>query len=290
MSQSYEAASREARRRALRASLPPAPELPASPALFLNGIPMGFAGSLLGIGGGLFATPLLHLRKNFDLKRAAGTSLVLVLATTLAATVTELFRAESPLRWDVCLALVAGAFFGTYLGFVFSESVPVRVLRVIFAVMFAFAAVRVFLGAGSEEGLARFGAGVLGAEAWVWIAIVGLAGGFVAPVLGVGGGLVMVPGLYLGAPQLSFDAARAASLAAGVFVAVCSLYFKAKAGRVSWQHGALLGVGAVLGSASSVIALSLLPELLEVARIVFALVLFGVAGRFALEVLRGPAS
>ncbi len=47
------------------------------------GLPIGFASSLCGIGGGLFAGSLLHFGLGFSLKRSAATALVLVFATAM---------------------------------------------------------------------------------------------------------------------------------------------------------------------------------------------------------------
>ena len=77
--------------------------------LVLLGAPIGFAASLCGIGGGLFAGSLLHFGFGFDLRRASGTALVLVLATTVAATVTESLSGASAIPWSIVGALVVSA-------------------------------------------------------------------------------------------------------------------------------------------------------------------------------------
>ncbi|MBW2415917.1 MAG: sulfite exporter TauE/SafE family protein [Deltaproteobacteria bacterium] len=251
----------------------------SAPWLLVVGLPIGFLGSLAGIGGGLFAGPLLHFLFRFDLRRATGTALVLVLATTLAATVTEALQADSALQPKIVGVLALGIVVGAVLGFVFSERMPERTLRALFTVVLLYAGARVFLsGAAAEGGLAGFEPG--GAQ-WVTVALVGLGGGFAAPVLGVGGGLVMVPGLYLGLEGLGFDAARACSLAGGCFASLISLALKHRAGRVSWPHGGLLATGALVGAAAGVLAKDASPGLLELGRMVLAVVLVFVALRFA---------
>jgi len=254
----------------------------ATPLLLLLGIPIGFASSLLGLGGGIFAGPLLHYRFGFDLRRATGTALVVVLATTLSSTVSELFRAESPLLWDVALALMAGALLGARLGFAFSERVPERTLRAIFALLMLALAARVLL---SREPRAVAGAEIATAWTYPWAGAVGFVGGFVSPLLGVGGGLVMVPGLLF-VDGLGFDAARAASLAAGAVAAGRALLLKSSVRRVSWPHGLLFGGGALLGGAGAVLALARAPFLLAAARVSLAGLLLLLALRFGHDALR----
>ena len=257
--------------------------------LVLGGLPIGFAGSLCGIGGGLFAGPLLIYLFGFELRRATGTALVLVFGTTAAATATETFLADSALRWGVVGALILGVLLGAQLGFAFSERVPERVLRAIFAVALLAASVRV-LSAPTAAPDAGQAALALGAPDLVWSGLVGLAGGFLAPVLGVGGGLVMVPGLFLGVGGLGFDGARACSLAAGALGAARSLALKSKAGRVSWRHGIPLGAGALAGAVAGVVLLDREERLLEAGRIVLGLLLAVVALRFARDALRARFS
>jgi len=251
--------------------------------LLLIGLPIGFLGSLAGIGGGLFAGPLLHFAFRFELRRATGTALVLVLATALASTATEALQADSALQGRTIAVLAGGVVVGAWLGFHFSERAPERLLRAIFAVVLFLAGVRVFLsGSGAEPGTIGF---TPAGMQLVTAALVGLGGGFAAPVLGVGGGLVMVPGLYLGLTGLGFDGARACSLAAGCVGATLSLFLKHRAGRVSWPHGVLLALGALVGAATGVLAKQSNVALLEFGRVILAAVLLYVSLRFAASLL-----
>ncbi|MEW6071462.1 MAG: sulfite exporter TauE/SafE family protein, partial [Planctomycetota bacterium] len=168
-------------------------------------VPAGFAiaflGSLCGIGGGLFAVPLLHYLRRIPLKEAVATGLVLVVATTAAATGAEALRRDPDLDWPAIAALVLGVLAGTRLGYRASERVNVRVLRVIFVVFLAAAGARLVAGGSGGTGVAE-GEALVRASAYLLALLVGIGGGFVTPLLGVGGGLVMVPGLFLAIPSL----------------------------------------------------------------------------------------
>jgi len=247
----------------------------------LAGFAIGFLASWCGIGGGLFAVPILHFARGFPLKRAVGTGLVLVLATALAATLTELSRPHPALTARLVAPLVAGVLVGAPLGFAALQRVQVTLLRRIFVVVLAVASWRVLAGRGAE---APASAG-LDAAALLVVGLVGLGGGFVAPLVGVGGGLLMVPGLYLLVGGVGFDEARAASLAAAVFAATRSLSMHARAGRVAWRTGIRFGLGALLGAGAGVGALGRWGLVLE-ARTLLGIVLALVALRFLVDVLR----
>jgi hypothetical protein len=212
------------------------------------GVAIGFAGALCGIGGGIFAGPLLHAVRGLALKRAAATAVLVILATTLASTTAEFFRADSELAWGVVVPLALGALLGAQLGFVLAGRIAERALKRLFCVVLALAGVRLLVFSTSIGTLAslegwRAGALALG---------IGLAGGSLTPLLGVAGGVLMVPALFLlGQP---FGVARAAALAAGAVSGLRSLWLHARAGNVSFALGLPLAAGALLGAFGGVVA------------------------------------
>jgi uncharacterized protein len=76
---------------------------------------------------------------------------------------------------------------------------------------------------------------------------IGLVAGFVSGVLGVGGGIVIVP-LLVGAVAYSPKPAMATSLAAILFTAVAAAASHAQAGNVAWGDAALIGLPATAGA------------------------------------------
>lgn len=251
--------------------------------LAIAGVAIGFLGCLCGIGGGLFAVPILHYLVKIPLKQAVATGLVLVVATTSASTGTEAFQEDPDLVWPAIAALVVGVLLGAQLGFRVSERINVRVLRWFFVFFLSLAGWRVWAGGGGEV--------VPDAELilhWSFYPVaflVGIGGGFVAPLLGVGGGLLMVPGLYLALPAIGFPGARACALAAGVVGSIRSLRLHARAGRVHWIPGLTLGIGALFGATAGVFFLRI-EGFAEVGRPILAVVLWFVAGRFLVDQLK----
>ena len=80
---------------------------------------------------------------------------------------------------------------------------------------------------------------------------IGLAGGIIAGLLGVGGGVLFVPGLvvFLGLGQ---HEAEATSLLAIVPVAIVGTYRQDRYGNVHRQDALLLGILSVVGAAGGV--------------------------------------
>ncbi len=246
--------------------------------LALTGAAIGFVGSLCGIGGGLFAVPLLHDFGRFELKRAVATGLVLVLATTAAATVTELLGPAPELTASFVLPLAVGVLAGAQLGFATSERISTRALKFVFVFVLAYSGWKLSFEGGAETSVV-----VSAAHAAPWAAfVVGFGGGFVAPLLGVGGGLVLVPALVL-VVGLDFAGARATSLAAGAIGASRALALHSRAGRVVWRPGLWLGAGALIGATCGVLTLAD-PSLLVLGRRLFGGILWFVTARFALDV------
>lgn len=76
---------------------------------------------------------------------------------------------------------------------------------------------------------------------------VGLVGGFAGGLLGIGGGLLFVPGLVIGL-GLQQHRAHAASTTAIVASSLAALASLGPAGKVSWDAAAYLMLGAGIGS------------------------------------------
>ncbi|CAN5867857.1 hypothetical protein BH23ACT5_BH23ACT5_12340 [soil metagenome] len=77
--------------------------------------------------------------------------------------------------------------------------------------------------------------------------LVGAVAGFLSGMLGVGGGIIMVP-LLVGVLGFDQHRAHASSLAAIVLIAISAAVRFGAAGEVVWSVGLALGVGGVVGS------------------------------------------
>ena len=97
----------------------------------------------------------------------------------------------------------------------------------------------------------------------VALAAIGLAAGFMAGLLGIGGGILMVPAMVL---LLGFDqhVAQGTSLLVIIPAALSGSYTHHRNGRLFLRDAALLAAGGVVGAVlGSVFALSIDDELLR---------------------------
>jgi uncharacterized membrane protein YfcA len=115
---------------------------------------------------------------------------------------------------------------------------------------------------------------------------IGLAGGVIAGLLGVGGGVLFVPGLviFLGLNQ---HEAEATSLLAIIPVAIAGTYMQDRYGNVRRGDALLLGVLSLAGAAGGVALANALSG--RVLRDAFAFLLLIVAAQFVRRALGSGA-
>jgi len=115
------------------------------------------------------------------------------------------------------------------------------------------------------------------------VALIGVLAGLVSGLLGVGGGVVFVPGLVfvIGLGQVD---AEATSLLAIVPVAMLGAWQQRRYGNVRLRDGALIGLLAVVGSVAGVAVANIVDG--RTLRVAFAIVILVVAG----QLVRGALS
>jgi uncharacterized membrane protein YfcA len=109
------------------------------------GLFTGFVSGLLGVGGGIVFVPIVTTVLGMPLKRALGTSLVVIAAIAIPGTIVH--AALGHIDWAIFLALVVGVIPGARLGAVFALGTRERTLRILVGV-FLFA---VAIAYGAEE-------------------------------------------------------------------------------------------------------------------------------------------
>lgn len=258
---------------------------PRATLLLALGLVIGAWGSLCGIGGGIFAVPLFHYLFGMALPRAIANSLVLVAVMTTGGTLAELLRADSALAWDVVGVLVAASWIGTRLGYRAARRVDVRTLKLAFCVLLL--AVAIEIVSTSPERLA-LAAGEFAWDPWLagTVALTGFVAGFVAPLLGIGGGLIAVPALLFGLPSIGYLGARACSTAMSACNGWQSVWLYREKGEIAGATAAWASAGALAGSWLGV-WLAHVPGITRVAESIVAATLVIVAARFAWDLRPG---
>jgi uncharacterized protein len=114
---------------------------------------------------------------------------------------------------------------------------------------------------------------------------VGLVAGLIAGLLGVGGGVLMVPALvvFLGLSQVEGEAT---SLLAIVPTALVGAWRQSTYGNVRWRDALVVGGLSIAGGAAGVAAANALPE--RALRLGFAAVMLIAAAQLVRRTLRAP--
>jgi len=212
---------------------------------------------LFGIGGGALAVPGL-LWLGLAQHAAHATSLAAIVVIAAAALVP--FALDGAVHPVAATALVAGSLVGVSLGAGLMHRVPETGLRIGFVVFLLAVAARMFVGIEVEGDahvpdldVARLAA----------LAGIGAATGVLSSVLGVGGGLILVPALVLGF-SFSQHAAEGTSLAVIIPTALLGAARHTRRGYTHWRTGFTLGLGGIAGGVGgAVLALALEGLLLQ---------------------------
>jgi uncharacterized protein len=155
----------------------------------LVGLAAGLLGGMFGVGGGILIVPALTMVLGFDQRLAHGTSLAAILPIAGASLVT--YWSVGNVDWPVALWIAIGAIVGAVVGTRLLQVVSKRALTIGFVVIMLATAVRLFI---PTEGTEREALTVLAA---VGLFAVGLLSGTLAGLLGVGGGIIMVPAMVV---------------------------------------------------------------------------------------------
>lgn len=218
-----------------------------APRLGLIGVAGGMLAGLFGVGGGVVMVPLFAALAGLPQKRASSTSLLAIVP--IAAAAAWGYAVRGNIDYWAGAALLVGGVAGGQLGGWLLPRIPARALQVGFGVLSIATAVRLFWPIGAAAELTGTG----WAEA-TGLVLVGVAAGVLAALLGVGGGIILVPALVLLAGS-SADVARGTSLLVVIGTALTASTRLVRAGLVdvraaTWAGlaGAPAGVlGAALG-------------------------------------------
>ena len=216
----------------------------------LIGAAAGLASGLFGIGGGLIIVPGLVLVMKTTQHRAHANSLGAVIPIAAAAAIPYYLGAQISLALALSMAVpaVIAARYGARLATALSE----RQLRSLFGLLMLVVAVRMLVGVAPTPGADVPDIGIV----LVGGALIGVITGLASALLGIGGGLIMVPAMVigLGVPQ---HLAEGTSLVAIIPTAISGTLVHRRSGFVSVPLVAALGAGGVIaGVIGSNIALS----------------------------------
>ncbi len=237
----------------------------------LIGLFAGIFGGLVGLGGGVVMIPLMTGLQKLSQHRAHGTSLVALVFTGLAGTVTYFVRGTVDVAAAFLLALTA--VFTARGGAKFAHALPEWKLKRSFGGFLVFIAL-LLLVKPYLPGM------VLSGAVWYRAAVLLLTGiftGFLSGMMGVGGGSIMVPSMVL-LIGMGQHISQGTSLLAMVPAGSAGAYTHAKLGNVETRLLGGLIPGVVLGTWLGGTLAHHMPD--ASLRIVFAAVLVWTGGRY----------
>lgn len=240
------------------------------------GLVAGFLSGMFGVGGGILIVPGLLLVLKFPQKLASGTSLAAILPLATVGVIS--YAARDQVSWIAALLVAVGSIVGARIGTRLLARIPNRPLQVGFAVFIAVVIVSLFFAAPDRSAMLEI--------TWlsgIGLVVVGLLTGMLSGLLGVGGGVIIVPALMLlfGASDL---VAKGTSLLVMIPTSLVGTISNFQVKNVDVAAGMTIGLSAcvttLLGSITAAAVSS------TVANICFAIFLAFVAAQMLWKALR----
>ncbi|MDO4244237.1 MAG: sulfite exporter TauE/SafE family protein [Actinomyces sp.] len=204
------------------------------------GLGAGLLAGLLGVGGGTVLVPALVALAGMDQRRAAATSLVAIVPTAAVGAVA--YGAQGQVSVPAALLLAVGSLTGVRLGVALLHRLPAAMLPWLFSGFVVLVVVSQQLVVPVREAQLA-----LDVPRGIVLVGIGLVAGAMAGLVGVGGGVVVVPGLevVLGLGDLL---ARGTSLLVIVPTAVWGTVGNLARGSADLRTGVVVGLAAAAAS------------------------------------------
>lgn len=208
------------------------------------GIFTGVIGALLGLGGGVIIVPFLVFIAHYEPQIAIGTSMLVVLLNSWSGAVgyvrKKMACVDAAVKFS--LATIPGAFVGSYI----ANYMQGKVFYGVFGVFFLGLAFNMFRKSGKsgeENGVTE----VPENYNWKLGVLCSVFVGFIASILGIGGGVIHVP-FMIYVLHFPVKVAIATSTCILAISAVAGAVSHAYLGHVAWLTGLAIGIGAAIGA------------------------------------------
>lgn len=246
---------------------------------------IGIFSGLLGIGGGVFLVPFLVLKRGISQKRAQATSLVMVATASIGGGLTYAWNDE--VAWLPALIITIGGLAGAWLGAHIVQKAQDGWLQLISGIALVVVAIRLMTtaeGAASGDAIsAHLSVPAMSPAVFIGYVLSGIGMGFLSALLGVGGGILLIP-VLAGVFGYEQQIANGTTLVVMLPVALAGAYRLHRAGLTDWRLGLTFGIGAIFGGmVGAAIALALSGPTV---RYIFSVVLILIGIRMSFEALR----
>lgn len=207
-------------------------------ALAVTGMLVGLASGLFGVGGGLIIVPALVLWLGYQQRLAAGTSLLAIVAPSLAGVASYATQGHvDPLLSGL---LAGGSIVGAPIGAWLLAKLSKRALQWSFIAFLVVVIALLFVVIPDRD--ARVHVDLVNGAL---IVLVGVGAGVLAGLLGIGGGIVVVPALVLlfGASDVM---AKGTSLLMIIATGIAGTVANVRRGNVDLRAAGVIGLAAAL--------------------------------------------
>lgn len=243
--------------------------------LIVVGVAAGFLSGIFGVGGGILVVPGLTIITRMDQRLAHGTSLAAILPISIASLVT--YWSHQHVDWPVAVWLSCGAVAGAIIGTRLLAVASKRALGLIFASVLIASAIRLFI-ATQGNGRAELNVSVILA-----LIAIGLVTGALAGLLGVGGGVVMVPAMIV-LFGLSSVIAKGTSIAVIIPTSIMGTIRNRSRKNVDLSAALIVGCAGIPSAIAGGFISGLLSDTMS--NVLFAILLVVVAVRLIVQQMR----
>jgi uncharacterized membrane protein YfcA len=219
--------------------------------LIVFGFFIGILASMVGVGGGVFIVPILTFFYAFSVSNATGTSLTAIIFTALASTFNYARQKRIYYRTGLVLATTSAP--GAYLGGWVAGNINEKLLGLIFGIFLILVAARMIFTmirekTQSKSLQSKTDKELLKIRNTIIIGTsLGFFAGFASGLLGIGGGILIVPVMTyaLGMP---IHFATATSMFTIIFTATSGVAEYYQQGLVNLPIALLFGLGTIIGA------------------------------------------
>jgi len=224
----------------------------------LLALPVGVLAAMVGVGGGIFIVPLLTLIYDFKTPEAIGTSLAMIIFTSIFSTVS--YSRQKRIDYKVGLVLSVATIPGAIVGALAANIINPAQLGLIFGIFLVFVALRMLFtyNWGKQEAKRTdkfWHRKIIDSDGTIFEYYSDLRkgfplsffGGFFSGLLGIGGGVVMVPIMHF-LMDFPIHLAVATSMFIMIFTSLAGASTHFTLGNVYFEYMILLCVGIIFGT------------------------------------------
>jgi len=240
------------------------------------GLAAGLLSGLFGIGGGTIIVPALALWLGMPQKLAAGTSVAAILPTAVVGAIS--YGVQGHVDWVAATCLAVGIVIGAQLGTYLLAKLPVGAIQWAFMIFMLVVVVSLWLIVPQREDQISI--------TWITgllLVLTGFVTGVLSGVLGVGGGIIVVPVLmfFFGSNDL---VAKGSSLVMMIPGSISGTLGNLRRQNIDVRAALIVGLAACVCVPFSSVLATLLDPL--VANVLFSLYILYITGQMLVRKLR----